>query len=147
MLLMICIKKPVKKLRVDEVFYLIGKMILLPLLVFGIWFSHGGFENYSQLFECSLRKLSGLPCPGCGITRAFYSLFRGNLAESIRFNPVVIYAAGAYLHFMCLFVYRKRTGKQMEKEISIQYYLYGAAAVLLLQWIFKLAHIFYLVGR
>lgn len=141
-----CIKQPLAKYRVDEVFYLIGKIIFIPLFLFGIWFSREGFESNSQLFECSLRKISGLPCPGCGGTRAFYHFFRGELTESIRLNPIVVYGMGAYLHFMCLFAYRKHTGRNWEKEIPIQYYLYGAAVVLLLQWIFKLAHIFYLLN-
>ena len=137
-------KQLAPKYRVDEFFYIIGKIIFIPLFLFGMWFAKGGYESSSPLFECALRRMSGLPCPGCGGTRAFYHLFHGELIESIRLNPIVVYGMGAYLHFMCLFAYRKHTGRGADKEIPVQYYLYGAAAVLLLQWIFKIAHIFYL---
>lgn len=141
---MICIKQAAQKCRVDEIFYFIGKVIFIPLFLLGIWFSQGGFEKYSQLLECSLRRLSGLPCPGCGGTRAFYHLFRGEIIESIRLNPIVFYGIAAYIHFMSLFAYRKHTGRMQEKEIPIQYYLYGAAVILILQWIIKIIHIFYI---
>lgn len=128
--------------RVDDVFYLIGKIILLPVCLFGLWFGQNGYEDHKGLFECALRKMSGFPCPGCGGTRAFYHLFRGELLESFRLNPVVLYGAVAYLHFMALAFYRKHTGNNREKEISIQYYLFGIVAVLLIQWLIKIIRIF-----
>ena len=128
--------------RADDIFYLIGKIILFPVCLFGLWFGQNGYESYKGLFECVLRKMSGFPCPGCGGTRAFYYLFRGELWESFRLNPVVLYGAAAYLHFMSLAFYRKHTGKNREKEIPIQYYLYGTVAVLLIQWLVKIIRIF-----
>lgn len=131
--------------RVDDVFYLIGKIILLPVCLFGLWFAHNGYESYSGLFECAIRRMSGFPCPGCGGTRAFYHLFRGELWESFRLNSAVLYGVAAYLHFMALAFYRRHTGKKREREISVQYYLYGAAAVLLAQWGFKMFRILYAI--
>lgn len=36
---------------------------------------------------CWTRRLSGLPCPGCGLTRSVCHLLRGDLAEALRFHP------------------------------------------------------------
>jgi len=38
--------------------------------------------------RCIIRILIGVPCPGCGMSRAIYSLFRGNIAEAFHFHPL-----------------------------------------------------------
>lgn len=35
---------------------------------------------------CPLRLFSGLPCPGCGLTRAFCSITHGHLVAAVRFH-------------------------------------------------------------
>lgn len=45
---------------------------------------------------CPFRALTGLPCPGCGMTRAFCSLGHGDLQSAFGFNalaPFVFVAA------------------------------------------------------
>ncbi len=43
----------------------------------------GGWD----VMPCPLLKLTGLPCPGCGMTRSCLALLRGNWAAAWRFNP------------------------------------------------------------
>ena len=135
------------KYRVDELFYLLGKMIFLPFCLFGFWFAGGGFETCGDIFTCAIRDLCGLPCPGCGGTRAFYYLFRGDFLNSLRMNATVLYGVTAYLHFMLLMFYRKHIKKTVgeEKEVQIQYYMYGAVIVILVQWLIKIINIIHYV--
>ena len=35
---------------------------------------------------CFFRRLTGLQCPGCGMTHAIFSFIHGNYAEAIRYN-------------------------------------------------------------
>lgn len=133
-----CIKEQ-KKIRVDEVFYQIGKVFWFFFVIAGFWFARTGYERYGKLTACSIRKMSGLPCPGCGGTRAFYYLFQGDFVRSLWLNPTVIYGVLAYLHFMLLYFYRKHVSRTiMSKEIHIQYYMYVAIGIILLQWCSKL---------
>lgn len=37
---------------------------------------------------CLFHKLTGLDCPGCGMTRGTYALLHGRFAEAFAFNPV-----------------------------------------------------------
>lgn len=37
---------------------------------------------------CPFRLLTGLPCPGCGLTRSLVCLLHGDLASSIAFHPL-----------------------------------------------------------
>ena len=125
--------------RADTIFYQIGKFIWIPVFVFGFWFAGGGYERFEKIFQCDIRRISGLPCPGCGGTRAFYYLFTGDLLRSFLFHPAVLYGVFAYFHFMGLYLYRKYKAKTgVSKEIPVQYYVYGALAVILLQWFVKL---------
>ena len=39
---------------------------------------------------CYFRHLSGCYCPGCGGTRAFFALLKGQLAVSWRMNPLLL---------------------------------------------------------
>jgi Protein of unknown function (DUF2752) len=48
---------------------------------------------------CPLRGLVGLPCPGCGLTRAFCALSQGDLGSALAFNafalPLALLMLGA----------------------------------------------------
>lgn len=39
--------------------------------------------------RCMFHLLSGLDCPGCGITRALHELLHGRIGEAFRFNPML----------------------------------------------------------
>ena len=136
-----CIKEN-GKYRVDTVFYLIGKIIFIPFCLFGFWFAQTGFEAYGSQNVCAIRELCGLPCPGCGGTRAFYYLFKGDLWKSFYMNATVLYGVMAYLHFMLRMFYRRYINKATaEEEVKIEYYLYGAVATILVQWLVKIIRI------
>lgn len=146
---MIFIKSsPGGKYRADEFFYRIGKIVWLPFCLIGIWFSHGGYDSLKGWMMCAIREKCGLPCPGCGITRAFYYLFQGNLWESFRLNPTVIFGVLAYLHFMSVYFYRSHvSGTIRGREIRIPFYAYTAVTVMLIQWAVKIVNIFYLASE
>jgi hypothetical protein len=37
---------------------------------------------------CLFNKLTGLPCPGCGLTRSFCALGHGELGRAVAFHPL-----------------------------------------------------------
>jgi len=46
----------------------------------------------SRFPSCAFRELTGLWCPGCGLTRGMHALFSGDVAEAVSYNiftPVV----------------------------------------------------------
>lgn len=46
---------------------------------------------------CVFHALTGVPCPGCGSTRAVLAFFRGDFAAALAFNPLVATALAAGL--------------------------------------------------
>ena len=49
---------------------------------------------------CLFHRLTGLECPGCGMTRAAYATLHGRFGEALRFNPlgmIVLPALGVWV--------------------------------------------------
>jgi len=56
---------------------------------------------------CMLRTITGMPCPGCGLTRATLALFRLDAAEAFRDNPMVFLVWPSALLLVPLIVLKK----------------------------------------
>jgi hypothetical protein len=41
----------------------------------------------SGFIVCAFRRTTGIPCPGCGLTRAMAALARGDLLAALRLHP------------------------------------------------------------
>ena len=49
------------------------------------------FAAYAlEITLCPFRRLTGLPCPCCGATRACLSVLRGDFAVAVRLNPLAV---------------------------------------------------------
>lgn len=55
--------------------------------------------SFPVSIPCFFDTYMHIYCPGCGGTRAMYALFRLDIFESIRCNPIVIYGAGLFLYY------------------------------------------------
>ena len=76
--------------------------------------------------RCPLRVLTGLRCPGCGITDACLAVLHGRLFEAVTYNPGLALAAPVLVWL----VYRHLRGKWGRGERI----LCAAALVFLLAW-------------
>lgn len=70
-----------KKKLLDQTYFVVTLTIIL---VYGILYIFT-----KQGIPCIFHKISGLYCPGCGITRMFISLFKLNIYQAFRYNPLV----------------------------------------------------------
>jgi hypothetical protein len=60
--------------------------LLIPLIIIlgctALLWAFGGHST------CYFKGFFGIPCPGCGMTRAWISLFNGKILTALYFHPV-----------------------------------------------------------
>jgi hypothetical protein len=88
---------------------------------------------------CAFRRLTHVPCPGCGLTRAFAHLAKGHLGEGLRMHPLapLLAVEGAVLWLAWgLAVGRGRPWLPGRWPVRLAA---GHAAALLVLWVGRLA--------
>lgn len=58
-----------------------------------VWVSDPTDSGAADLPTCLVKMTTGLDCPGCGGTRAFYYLMHANLPEAARHHVMAVFAA------------------------------------------------------
>lgn len=114
---------------------LIGTLIIVFSVVLYITY----ISKFVKIPECSFYKTFGVYCPGCGATRAVYSLYYGEILQSIYYNPLILYLVLVdfwYLITEGISKIFKKKNKFFIKNIKI--YLYLALIILVLNWVIKL---------
>ncbi len=87
---------------------------------------------------CIWNELLGIYCPGCGGTRSFVALMKGEFLMSLWYHPLVIYAVGIYGAFMISHGFAKITKNRYIKGIPFYpWYLYLALFIIILNVIIK----------
>lgn len=43
---------------------------------------------FSGHYRCMTKAITGIPCPGCGMTRAWLALIKGNITEAFFYHPL-----------------------------------------------------------
>lgn len=74
---------------------------------------------------CPMVILTGIPCPGCGMTRAVFYLFTGRLHQSFFMHPMAI-------PIVCLIFYFLWNRYIIGRKVKGMVFLIGAAAVILI---------------
>ena len=77
---------------------------------------------------CAFHTLTGLPCPGCGLTRAVVCLCHGRLSESLAFHPLALGVLGVAAAYPFL-----RNKPKIQTRLLI-----GLTLVLLVAWPIRL---------
>ncbi len=95
-----------------------NKKSRVKLVVFALAITFYAFFAYVFGNEsiCIFKVYAGLPCPGCGMTRAFISLFQGNINQAFYWHPLwplVVIGPAIYAYF------DKRGNGHKEKNILI----------------------------
>lgn len=63
--------------------------VLLPMVfILGV-FTYFSDPTYGPIIPCIFNKITGLYCPGCGMTRAVHSILRFNFYQALRFNALI----------------------------------------------------------
>lgn len=58
--------------------------LIIVVILMAILLIHGKIA-----IACVFYEITGLYCPGCGITRSILSLIDGNIYQAFRYNPII----------------------------------------------------------
>ena len=108
------------------------KKLMIIALILLLYFLFALFTGYG--IPCVFHLLTGLNCPGCGISRMFLSLAKGDLSAAFQYNALVLCLLPLFLTLIVYWItgwlcHRKagKKGKRIEKAL----YLFLIAALLL----------------
>lgn len=79
--------------------------------------------------RCVIEELSGVPCPTCGMTRAWLSALRGDLVRAFRFHPLFWAVPPLYLFLF----FREKFPPRAQTAIAL-----SATALFAAVWLLRL---------
>lgn len=99
------------------------------------------FAGQELQWGCSFKRMFGIPCPNCGMTRSVLLTLHGHLGEALRMNPAgTLLVAGTVLFsaamFFLMFYQRKHAAGENVEGVQrrIKHGALGYAALLLFVW-------------
>ena len=95
-----------KKFRLDTLLFKTEALLAVPCIAAGYWFVRRIYPEHADFFSCTFKRITSLPCPGCGGTRALYAFLTGHFAESFLYHPAILYLAFAGIHFTVRYIFR-----------------------------------------
>jgi hypothetical protein len=122
--------------RVRNVVLLAGLLVWLAYTrVF--WTLHGA---HATLPACPFLTLTGHPCPLCGGTRAFASMWQGDVAAAARYHPLGPVLFVGTIVAVAVLASLLAAGRTIRTSLPAEERLYiGMGAVFVLVWLFRLA--------
>ena len=94
----------------------------------GAYAFFAGRDPYAETIfpPCIILHLFGVQCPGCGGTRAMYSLLHGDVVTSIAMNPIVVAGYLAVAISLVGIAFGRRGGERIARGL---YWLAAATAI------------------
>ena len=77
------------------------KKIVVSILILVLFICYFYISKYTGFaIPCIFHELTGFYCPGCGITRMFFSILKCDFYQAFRYNPLV------FILLICFIVYK-----------------------------------------
>ena len=109
--------------------YAFSRTLRTFLLLGGIYFLY--VELGGVGFVCPFRLLTGLKCPGCGVTTMLRDLIRLDFLGAYQENPVLLFLLGPSLLLVLLLEWKGRESRTVQILCTI---LLSLVVALLLVW-------------
>ena len=92
----------------------------------------------NQFFpKCPFRLLTGLQCPGCGSTRAFYQLLHLHPIAAFKLNPLMILTLPFIVYGSLGYTRSAVSGLPHRRVFIPSIYLWAWLALMIFFWIFR----------
>ena len=91
----------------------------------------GAYLSASILgWGCPLQHFTGVPCPGCGLSRALFALLRLDFAAAFRYHPMIYVLPPVALYTL----FGKKLGSKTRERVL----LWGTMALWAAVWLARL---------
>lgn len=90
-----------------------------------------------DLSVCFFYNMTGIPCPGCGLTRSFSSLVHLHFLESLMYNPFGPAVVAAAASFVISAFYRPAAEFYDRNRRAFSIFIFVAAVLLIIFGIFR----------
>ena len=114
------------------------KRTYIFLIVLGIYFTISIVMTIycENIPVCPFKLITGLPCPGCGLTRAFMALFTFNFLDSFRYHPL-----WPLVIFMLLVLFLEPI-KGFHRMCHSRWFWLGNGLIFVLTYVIRMIYIF-----
>jgi hypothetical protein len=110
-------------------------MLAISGLAFALYQSG---PSASWMPGCLFHRMTGLNCPGCGMTRAAYAVLHGNFGEAFRLNPMGMVLLPAALLGLGLELAGWMRGKPLPFRFRIGgRWAWGVLGMVLVFWVIR----------
>ncbi len=84
-------------------------------------------------YKCPIKLITGINCPGCGMTRAFKSAVMLDFAGAFSYHPMFfVIAAEVVYYIFSRYIIKKRFSEKTENTVLIV-----TAVLMILLWIYR----------
>lgn len=92
------------------------------------------FKKFGIAIPCLFHKITGLHCPGCGLTRMLIALWKGNIKEAFMYNQLLFILLPFFLIDVIYSIYLYITAKEDQIRKRIPKYVPTILMIVLLIW-------------
>jgi hypothetical protein len=92
------------------------------------------FSHFTGRSACVIINITGIPCPSCGMTRAWISFFGGHIGEAFFWHPMFLIVAA--IPFVPLF---EKWG--IPEKVLLRFCI-GVVALMIVLWLYRLVALF-----
>lgn len=72
---------------------------------------------------CPFYRLFSIPCPGCGLTRAWLAFLRGDISAAFEFHRLFLFVPA----FLLLYAFRQHVSAQYVRAVNCALFVFAAA--------------------
>lgn len=104
-----------------RIFNIISTIVLCIFFIYGYLFL---YQKYNIGIPCIIHEITGLYCPGCGITRCLFALVQGEFHKAFMYNQLIVLLLPILAIYYTLNTYYYITGKDNIMIKKIPNYVY-----------------------